>query len=261
MLRILNLGAGVQSTTVALLIKHGELPTIDAAIFADTGWEPAAVYRHLAWLEPLLPFPVHRVSAGGRIQDQEERTPGTRFISLPMFTDNGGRLWRQCTKEWKIEPIHAKVRDLAGLRKGQRATKDLCVEQWFGISRDEASRMRDSEIPWITHRYPLVFDRPMSRADCVRWLANHGYTEPPRSACIGCPFHTDAEWRRLKTQSPTEFQEAVEFEQRVGPSRGPQRHRAYLHRSLLPLNQVDFSTVEERGQQNWLEECSGHCGA
>ena len=46
-LRLLSLGAGVQSTTLLLMSLCGELPKLDAAIFADTGWEPARVYEHL----------------------------------------------------------------------------------------------------------------------------------------------------------------------------------------------------------------------
>ena len=42
-LRILSLGAGVQSTVLALMACDGTLPGLDAAIFADTGWEPPAV--------------------------------------------------------------------------------------------------------------------------------------------------------------------------------------------------------------------------
>jgi hypothetical protein len=34
-LRVLSLGAGVQSTTVALMIEKGEIPKVDCAIFAD----------------------------------------------------------------------------------------------------------------------------------------------------------------------------------------------------------------------------------
>lgn len=58
-LRALSLGAGVQSTTLALMAAHGEIgPMPDCAIFADTGWEPQAVYDHLAWLMSpnVLPF-------------------------------------------------------------------------------------------------------------------------------------------------------------------------------------------------------------
>jgi 3'-phosphoadenosine 5'-phosphosulfate sulfotransferase (PAPS reductase)/FAD synthetase len=64
MLNILSLGAGVQSSTMALMAAHGELPMPDCAIFADTQWEPKAIYKHLDWLEKQLPFPVHRVTAG-----------------------------------------------------------------------------------------------------------------------------------------------------------------------------------------------------
>jgi len=47
----LNLGAGVQSTTVYLMYLTGEIqPNIECAIFADTGEEPGAVYRHLEWM-------------------------------------------------------------------------------------------------------------------------------------------------------------------------------------------------------------------
>ena len=66
-LRVLSLGAGVQSTTLALMAAHGEIgPMPDCAIFANTGWEPKAVYEHLAWLNSpnVLPFPVHIVTAG-----------------------------------------------------------------------------------------------------------------------------------------------------------------------------------------------------
>jgi hypothetical protein len=62
-LRILSLGAGVQSTTLALMAAHGEIGHVDCAIFADTQWEPRAVYVHLGWLASsnVLPFPIHIV--------------------------------------------------------------------------------------------------------------------------------------------------------------------------------------------------------
>jgi len=33
-----------------MMMKHGEIEKADAMIFADTGAEPAAVYRWLVWL-------------------------------------------------------------------------------------------------------------------------------------------------------------------------------------------------------------------
>src|SRR5688500_14335302 len=62
---IISLGAGVQSSTMALMAAAGEIePMPVAAIFADTQAEPASVYRWLDWLEANLPFPVHRVTKG-----------------------------------------------------------------------------------------------------------------------------------------------------------------------------------------------------
>lgn len=46
-LRVLSLGAGVQSTTVLLMSLAGEIEPFDVAVFADTQAEPAEVYTHL----------------------------------------------------------------------------------------------------------------------------------------------------------------------------------------------------------------------
>ena len=58
-LRILSLGAGVQSSTLALMIEKGEVPMVDAAIFSDTFGEPKAVYEWLEWLKKQLSFPIY----------------------------------------------------------------------------------------------------------------------------------------------------------------------------------------------------------
>lgn len=88
-LRVLSLGAGVQSTTLALMAAHGEIgPMPDCAIFADTGWKPNAIYEHLAWLRTpnVLPFPVHIVSAGNLRADLIAASRGERWASIPAFT-------------------------------------------------------------------------------------------------------------------------------------------------------------------------------
>src|SRR5437660_1604308 len=61
---ILNLGAGVQSTTLYLMSMRGEAPKFECAIFADTGEESEATYAHLSWLESLKGPPILRRSIG-----------------------------------------------------------------------------------------------------------------------------------------------------------------------------------------------------
>src|SRR5258708_5526165 len=89
---ILSLGAGVQSSTMALMAAHGEItPMPIAAVFADTQAEPPSVYTWLDWLEKQLPFPVHRVTAGDleaegkriRISAKGRKYPRT---NIPYFT-------------------------------------------------------------------------------------------------------------------------------------------------------------------------------
>ncbi len=270
MIEILSLGAGVQSSAILVMCCLGDLPKCDAAIFADPGWEPEAVYKHLAVLEDFAGgygIKIHRVSnrniktdaLNGQVRGK--KADGKRWASMPYFTkqENGkmGMIRRQCTSEYKIKPIERKARELAGLSPGARV-KTPIVRQWIGISIDEASRMRDSQNAWCVNYYPLI-DLRMDRLACLEYLKSKGFENVPKSACLGCPFHTDAEWRRLKNNSPEEFEDACQFDDAIR-NWGVMRGQMFLHSSGQPLREVDFSTAEERGQLNWLNECFGMCG-
>lgn len=266
-LRVLSLGAGVQSTTLALMAARGEIEPPDCAIFADTGVEPASVYRHLDWLEAQLPFPVHRVSGGDlgvQIRSAMFERGARMDARPPFFTASGGQLNRQCTGDLKIVPIHRKVRELTGLLPRQRGPKHVVVEQWIGISLDETFRMKMSKHRWIEHRWPLV-ERRMNRRDCITWCEERQYPRPPKSACTFCPYRSSAEWRAMRAADPEAFAEAVEIDRIIRPGMpGPRRPKGgawFVHPSRRPLDEVDFSTAEERGQLNlFLNECEGMCG-
>lgn len=264
MKRILSLGAGVQSSTLALMIAHGEIPMVDCAIFADTGAEPAGVYDWLGWLEKQLPFPVHRVMhKEGLLENIRKSVKGGRFAGAPFFTESkagGGVLRRQCTREFKIQPITKKVRELCGLAKGQRAGKEIRAIQYIGISLDEAVRMKPSRDAWIKHEWPLV-ERRMTRVDCLNWMKSHGYPMPAKSACTFCPYHNDGLWRDMKLNDPVSFQQAVEVDELIrGGVRGTTQ-RLYLHQSMKPLAEVDFRNAADFGQIDaFNNECEGMCG-
>jgi hypothetical protein len=301
-LRVLSLGAGVQSSTLLLMAAAGELEHMpDAAIFADTEKEPRAVYEWLDWLEEQVRgvIPIYRVSAGNIAERiYTARSTGKRYATLPLFVRNTdgstGMAHRQCTKEFKIEPIIRRLRELVAerLMKAEpglvpqriwdRIDAGACVaaairgwplprgrvfaEQWMGISLDEAVRMKDSRTPWVRNRYPLI-DLRMTRRDCLRWWEARGLPSPPKSACIICPYTEDHRWREMKENAPGEFAEAVEFDRymRDGAPAGVKlRGQNFLHRSCVPLDEVDFSTAEERGQGNLFDgfanECEGMCG-
>lgn len=240
-LRVLSLGAGVQSTTLALMAAHGEVPMPDCAIFADTGWEPAAVYTHLDALEKLLPFPVHRVSAG----DIRDTIATSSYDPIPWHV-SGGMGRRQCTKQFKLYPIRRKVREMLG----GKTPRGGC-EMWIGISRDEAHRMKPSNVLYIRNRWPLI-EAELSRAECLRRLARWGVSTP-RSACCGCPFLSDSDWRERREQP--------EWSATVAYSRKLALTGQFMHRSLSPIEDVDFSRWQDRNQPNLFgNECEGMCG-
>ena len=273
-IRILNLGAGVQSTTLALIASEGKLlDPPDAAVFADTGWEPAAIYRHLEALKPQLSFPVYVATArAGSLRDRLMELPTEasarrrRFAAVPFFTENGGMGMRQCTGEYKIKPIRYRIKEMLGVRLDRHhMLPPGAVECWIGISTDEATRMKDSDVGWVTNRWPLI-ELNLSRTDCIAWLMRNGHPIPPKSSCLGCPFHSDEYWGRLKRESPEEWADTVAVDKAVRNADCVGiREQQYLHRSCKPLDEVplpgndgqmELFAADGEGAEN---ECTGFC--
>jgi hypothetical protein len=269
MLNALSLGAGVQSSTMALMAAAGEItPMPDCAIFADTHAEPKAVYVWLDWLEKQLPFPVYKVSAGSLTKLIGAKRPhgAFRIVPIPAYVKNpdgkmGGLLNRSCTRDFKIDPIRKKLRELLSLTR-KRAPKTPVVTQWMGISLDEARRMKPSRDLWINNRWPLV-ELHMTRTDCECWMAEHGYPKPHKSACIYCPFHGNAMWRSL---TPDEREEANQIDDvlRIHPaSEYRSKGTLYLHKSGVPLRDIDFTELTRKEPylfDGFGAECEGLCG-
>lgn len=295
MKHILSLGAGVQSSTMALMAAHGEItPMPDCAVFSDTQAEPRVVYDWLDWLEKQLQFPVHRVTAGNLeidtlnsksrrrianppfytaplIQTHKANSTGDRTnLPPPFYTINRGKegqLKRQCTREYKIEPLNKFARQYVGLLKGMRAPKgEILVTRWIGISMDEAHRSKLSKEAWATNRHPLL-ELHMTRQHCLDWMAAKGYPRPGKSACYFCPYHDDSMWRDMKINQPDEWERAVEFDKAIrhGTVRGVHAP-VFLHKSCKPLPEVDLRNAEDAGQQSLFDEhgfaveCEGMCG-
>jgi len=252
-LRILSLGAGVQSTTLLLMAVEGALPKLDYAIFADTGWEPRAVYDHLDKVTVVAEqaeLPILRVSKGNLRADM--LASGKKFASIPYFirsSDNTKGIGRrQCTSEYKLVPIQRKVRELLGATPPdfRRVPRGRFAEQWIGFSVDEIERVSDHRpVSYIVKRYPLI-ELGMNRQDCMRWLKSRGWTSVEKSACIGCPYHGNRMWRNLRDNQPEEWRDAIEFDaalRRPGAQNGQLRGEAFLHRSLLPLSVAPIDRV------------------
>lgn len=288
MLNIISLGAGVQSSTMALMAAHGEItPMPDCAIFADTQSEPQAVYDWLNWLEPSLPFPVYRVTAGSLREQILGATRGeNRMDGRPPFFVGDGMLRRQCTHDFKITPIKRKVGELIGHRPKTRWPLDVVAHQWIGISTDEASRMKPSGETYVKNRWPLI-EAGISRADCIAWLKARAISIPTKSACTFCPYRDDKGWLEMKVNDRAAFADAVAVDEAIRhgmEASGKQlvSNPWFVHESKAPLVEIDFqglidaaaekarARAEQLARQGVLfqpaapnkfeNECEGMCG-
>ena len=240
-------------------------PMPDFAVFADTQAEPRYVYD---WLEKLKEkagdkIDIVTLSAGNIVEDmlQTER----RFASIPFFVKNDdgsqgiGR--RQCTREYKVDVVRKAVRSRLGYGFRERCKHE--VDMLIGISTDEAQRMKDNRTSWMTNRYPLIETLDWNRHDCIEYVRTQGLGDPPKSACYICPYRNNESWKRLKREEPEAFAKAVSFERNMQAKdktkAGEYRGTPYLHRSTIPLDEVDFETLAPTPTL-FGEDCEGMCG-
>lgn len=262
----------MQSTVLALMahdgaFANGRIP--DVAIYADTGWDPPSTRATVDWVRSVVQFPVEVVQAGNLADDTANRRSADGaegFYAIPAYLDDGRMTNRQCTTQYKIRPILASLRKRLGYGPGERIPPHS-VEQWLGISWDEMHRMKPARDVWITNRWPLVEHR-ISRHQCLRWWGERAPSDAPqigRSACVGCPFHSRAEWLDLADNHPDLIEHAAAIEQAMSDGEvqagGPP---AFLHRRRIPLLQAIEADREIRDSQPeldlWGSECEGMCG-
>ena len=287
-LTVLSYGGGTQSAALALMSAAGDLPRLDAAIFADTQGEMDETYEYAEYVKDRLAkvgIPFITATAGSLEEHllSEERTSANPTPPIYVVQPDGtrGRMSRYtCSYDFKRRIVTRETKRLCGPRG---AWKFKTVEQWMGYSADELGRMKsDDECRcahtlahhpggscdkckcerfdrWRINRFPLAMDLGFRRGDTIAWFAAHGHPTPPRSACFFCPASTNQRWANLKANHPEKWERACfidEHIRRVGAfnRRGgkPLRGELFLHRSWTPLRTADLRTraavVADSGQ-------------
>lgn len=268
--RVLSFGGGVQ--TIALvyawifdgIIMPRDVPgwqdyegpirdRLDLCIFADTQCEPPEVMRAVDDIRDLCEDAGIRFETVtvGDLSAPPLSSTGVQGIYIPaytrkLFTDEEGpagkegQLLRQCTHRYKIEPVQARARELAG---------DRPIEMVLGISVEEAHRMKRRNVDdQIQNRYPLIYDLwlGMTRNDCINYLRD---LEVPaaKSACVMCPFKRNAHWVWMYRNQPELFARAVAYDRWVRDKRPG--FECFIHDSRRPLEDVVPEIVAASDQQ------------
>ena len=234
-LTVISLGWGVQSWTMAAMVALGELPPVDFAIHADTTWERERTYafakQWTPWLEErgVKVVTVSDPIAPQKIIDDSGQTHAPVYSLDPRIEQliRPGQLRRSCTQRWKIAPMR---RYISSQLNGNK--RPGVVEQWLGITLDEHHRAKDSDVKYITHRFPLL-EMNYTRADCLAWLKRNNLPSPGKSACTFCPYHNQVTWEQMKRENGHDWKQAVEVDERIRDKRPP--YPLFVHPARVPL--------------------------
>lgn len=265
-IHVISYGGGTQSTALLLLALEGKVNGVipDYIIFSDTGWEPKNVYEWIDKVNKYIKAKYDReiiiiTDRNLRSDVIEGAETGKRFASLPFFTKDAhgkiGMTRRQCTAEYKIRPVQKKIRTILGYKPKFRV-KEM-VHIWKGISTDEIQRVKPSIVRWMTAEHPLIDLLDMDRTACIKYVESTGLGTPPKSSCIGCPFHDNHAWMEMKLNDPVAWNDAVFIDKLI--RKLPRfKNNAYLHRSGKPLDEVEFKL--QTNIDEFIGECEGYCG-
>ena len=258
-LKVISLGLGVQSTALYLMSSMGyKVPRSDVAVFSDPQAEHPKTYEILDWLlkwkEENNGIDIIVNRSRNLYKDIVEKIPkGERVASIPAFSkNNDGLLMRQCTSEYKIQPVIKSCRKLHNLKPRQRM---LPTEMWLGISTDEIERMKNSNLYNISYFYPLIYHQ-ISRNDCIDFMEENDFPVPVKSSCVFCPYHSNKFWVDMKKDKKV-WDTIVEVDNTIRKNK-KLREPQYLHRSCNPIDEIDF----DDGQTEMFEgfDCEGYCG-
>ncbi|MCP4990806.1 MAG: hypothetical protein GY928_33635 [Colwellia sp.] len=244
---IWSYGGGRQSTAILILIAQGKLPKPELAIIADTGRERSSTWQYLEkYTKPIMDkLGIPLVIASHELAKVDLYAHNGDLL-LPVFTKTG-KLPTFCSSEWKKHVVRRKLRQLGyGPKKP--------IKMWMGMSLDEVSRLRVSDVKWIENYYPLCFTCKLRSHECITIVERFGLPQPPHSSCWMCPNIGNKEWLDIKTKTPDDFEKAVKLDCQT--RKNDKKGGVFLHPDLKPLDQVDFKA---KGDERIQRECSGFC--
>jgi hypothetical protein len=244
--RVVSYGGGKQSTAFLVLAAQGAVEPFDAWLFADVGHdsEHPKVGKYL--VDHAIPYAeahgITLTTVCRKWRDGRDETllgtlrrPGSRSVGIPVRMANGAPGRRSCTADFKIRVVGQWMRE-------HGATVERPADTAILISTDEIERAKpgtDVRMPYQRRFYPLI-DLGLSRADCIRIVADAGLPPAPRSACWFCPMHSPAEWQRMKREERYLFDAAADLEDELNKRRVDElgKDRVWFSRFGRPLREV-----------------------
>jgi hypothetical protein len=185
---ILSYGGGVNSSALFFYILEKGLP-LDWVIFADTGEEKESAYDAVERMSAIcekkgIAFKTVK-SEYGRLVDYY-----TKVRAVPSMQKS------DCSDKFKKAVIRKFLRTTYG--------KKQKFVMYLGMAYDEATRMKDSDVQYITNSYPFIDDR-IDRKGNLAILQRYSF-KAEKSGCKGCLWQKKSDFLRLAKDEPAEFE-------------------------------------------------------
>lgn len=268
--KVLSFGGGVKSAH--LLEEHlkGNID-YDFIVFADTGAEPQAIHKQVAWWKKrqkkvgnTTPFIVatHNSMTRG-LEEMLMRYIFTDYqrFQMPLYFSKlneegeikpAGMMRKQCTADFKIIPVQQAVRNLIkeelGLRKSQPMPRHIGIVMDLGYGYDELKRVNghvSHQSKYIYLAYPLI-EEGYSTQDSIQYLAQRKLPSK-RSRFYFFPYnHTEKEigvdLEGFFRDEPISFLKACFFDEQLRSVQATgiknMNSIPFFHRSRKPLVEV-----------------------
>lgn len=233
---VLSFGGGLNSSALLVYLVKQCLP-LDLVLFADTGNEFPYTYDNVKYYcewagENGIEFRI--------VKSKYDKDLYTYSYDKKIVPS---RMTRDCTTKFKILPMRSYLRNRYG--------KQQKFIQYIGIAKEEAHRIRDSDVNYIQNSYPLI-DAGIDREGCKTLLESYGLPIPEKSGCWFCPFTKNEEWLKLLDKNPDLFDRSMQLEEN-----GKQYPTIVLHHCGTPL--VKIKTRMDRANQYRLDDFEPSC--
>lgn len=191
---VVSYGGGVNSTAMIVYLVKKKFP-LDYVIFSDTGDEMPETYEYLDVMQKYtkrrdIPFKIVRVRNNTSLSD--------RCLQRKVVPS---QIWRWCTRDMKVRPIHAFYRKLHSH-----------IYQYMGIDYGEVHRMKPAKVDYVTNLYPLI-DYKIGRKQCADLIKKARLPMPVKSGCYMCPFNNMARWAEIYKKHPDLYKYAMKIEE------------------------------------------------
>jgi len=227
---IVSYGGGINSTALVVFLVKNKFP-LDCVVFSDTGDEMPETYDYLVVMEKYLkrrkiPFEI--------VQNRKKEALSDKCLRREVIPS---QVWRWCTRDFKVVPIHAFYRKLG-----------THVYQYMGIDYGEVHRMKPAKADYVTNLYPLI-DHKINRDECINLIKKARLPLPVKSGCYFCPYNNMERWAEIYEKHPDLYRRSMKIEenskhyetQRLAPKGYSLREieKMLKKKSKLPVVEVD----------------------